>query len=155
MSFESVLSDAGVTVESFEQKANSEYLRYPFWSRFMGKSENAPIQLKDDLTKGAGDAITVNLRSQLKGGVTTGTAKPEGNEGSLEFYAQRIVVDNDDVSGRINNAPMVQQRVHFSTYQSLRDAVVEKRGLRTEDRITNAMSDTSSGRVQGRYLYGS
>lgn len=155
MSFESVLTGSGVTVEQFERTCNSEYLRFPFWSRFMSRSESAPIQLKDDLTKMAGDAITVNLRSQLKGGVTTGNTKTEGNEGNLEFYAQRITIDNDKITARMDNVPMVQQRVHFSVYQSLRDSIVEKRALRTEDRITNALSDTTTGHVQGRYLFGS
>jgi len=143
-----------ITVEQFEQEANSEYLRFPFWSRFMGRGENAPIQLKDDLTKSRGDAITINLRSQLKGGVQTGSEKSEGQEGNVEFYGQRITVDNDKITARMDDVEMVQQRVKFSVYQSLRDAIVEKRALRTEDRITNEMSDTATGRVQGNYLYG-
>lgn len=154
MSFLTVLTGAGVTNEQFEASINSEYLRQMFWSRFMGTSSNSPIQLKNDLTKKRGDAITINLRSRLKGGKQTGTAKSEGQEGTLEFYAQRITVDNDKITGRLDDVDLTDQRVGFSVVEELREALIEERAQHTEDRITNAMSSTSTGRVQGNYLYG-
>jgi len=50
--------------------------------------------------------------------------------------------------------PMTQQRAAFSIVQSMRSGLADKRKLRTDDRITTALSDTSTGRVRGRYQYG-
>jgi hypothetical protein len=154
MSFESVLTSHGVTVERWESEIMYEWLRQSFWSRFMGDSENAIIQLKSDLTKAAGDAITFQIASEIQGGTVTGSTKVEGNEGRMDFYSQRVVVDNDNVSVRMDNIPMQQQRVSFDVLRSARTGLTRKRRLRTDDRITNALAVTSSARVRGRYLYG-
>lgn len=155
MSFLTVLTGAAVTQEQFENSINSEYLRSIFWSRFMGTGENAAIQIKSDLTKKRGDAITINLRSRLQGGKQTGQAKSEGQEGTLQFYGQRITVDNDKITGRLDDVDLTQQRVGWDLLNTLRDAIVEERAQHTEDRITNAMSSTTTGLVQGNTLYGS
>lgn len=154
MSFESVLTAHGVSQEQWESRVMTEYLRQSFWPRFSGESDNAIIQTKTRLTSSPGDAINIPIRSQLKGGVVTGSNKVEGQEGRIEFYNQRILIDNDNVSVRMDNVPMVNQRVSFSALDSMRSAITDARQLRTDDRITTALSDTSLGRVRGRYLYG-
>lgn len=154
MSFESILTTHGITVEQWESELMHEWLRQSFWSRFMGDSENAVVQLKSDLTKGAGDALTFQIASEVQGGVVTGSSKVQGNEGRMDFYSQRVVVDNDNVSVRMDNIPMQQQRVSFDVLRAARTALARKRRLRTDDRIMTAAADTATGRVRGRYLYG-
>ena len=154
MSFEPILTAHGSTVERWEAEIMYEWLRQSMWSRFMGNSENAVIQLKADLTKAAGDALTIQIASEVQGGVVTGSDKVQGNEGRMDFYAQRLVVNNDNVSVRMDNIPMQQQRVSFDVLRAARTGLTRKRRLRTDDRITSAMSVTSSNRVRGRYLYG-
>jgi hypothetical protein len=154
MSFEAVLNAHGVTAEQWERGLMKEYLRRSHWMKFSGKNDNAIIMTKDRLTGTPGDAINIPIRSQLIGGVVTGNEKVEGQEGRIEFYNQNIQVDNDNVAVRMDNVPMVEQRVAFSALQALRSAIVDARELRTDDRITTALSDTSLGRVRGRYLYG-
>lgn len=154
MSFESILTAHGSTVEQWESEIQYEWLRQSFWSRFMGDSENAIVQLKADLTKSAGDAITCQIASEVQGGTVTGSTKVQGNEGRMDFYSQRIEVDNDNVSVRMDNIPMQQQRVSFDVLRAARTGLTRKRRIRTDDRITTAASDTSVGRVRGRYLYG-
>lgn len=154
MSFESILTAHGVTVERWEADIMYEWLRQSFFSRFMGDSENAIVQMKSDLTKAAGDALTIQIASEVQGGVVTGSTKVQGNEGRMDFYSQRLVVDNDNVSVRMDNIPMQQQRVSFDVLRAARTGLTRKRRLRTDDRIVNALSVTSTGRVRGRYLYG-
>ena len=154
MSFEPILTAHGVTVERWETDIMYEWLRQSFWSRFMGDTENAIVQLKADLTKAAGDALTVQIASDVQGGVVTGNTKVQGNEGRMDFYSQRIVVDNDNVSVRMDNIPMQQQRVSFDVLRSARTALTRKRRIRTDDRIMAKASDVTTGRVRGRYLYG-
>lgn len=154
MSWESVLTSHDVTVQQWEAEINFEYLRQTFWSRWMAESPFAIIQLQSDLTKVKGDVINFNIASEVQGGVVTGSNKVAGNEGNVDFYGFDVRVDNDNVSVRMDNIPMIEQRVSFSALGSARNMLVEKRRLRTDDRITNALTDTASGRVRGRYLYG-
>lgn len=162
MAWTEILTTDGIVPEVWEAEIMSEYLRQNFWARFTGPmngmdpdSGSNIVVLKSDLTKAAGDAINIGIRSQLKGGVVTGSNKVKDNEGRIEFYNQRITIDNDNVSARVENVPMTQQRAAFNVLQEARRAIVDARRLRTEDRITTAMSDTSTGRVRGTYLYGS
>lgn len=113
------------------------------------------IIMKADLTKTAGDAINVAMRSNLIGGRTVGTGQVTGNEGRIEFYNQRITVDNDNLAAKVVNRDMTQQRAAFNVLKEVREAVVDGRRLLTDDRITSALSDVTVGRHKGTYLYGS
>lgn len=154
MSYTEILSANGVTVKQWDADVNKRYLRQLFWNRFMSTSMNSPIQVKSDLTKTKGDAITFNIASEIYGGVHTGSAKVSGNEGTMYFAPFSVTVDNDNVSVRIENIPMTEQRAAFSVLKEARDGLARKRAQRTDERITVALSDTTTGRVKGRYVYG-
>lgn len=148
------LTTEGQVPEVWEAGISSEYLRAEFWSRWMGDTDNAVIQLSEDLTKVSGDAVNTSIRSQIIGGVIEGAQKTTGNEGSMDFYNFRQTVNDDKLAVKVVNFPMTQQRNAFSVLSSMRNGLVEKRRLRTDDRITAKFSDTSTGRVRGGYLYG-
>lgn len=154
MSYTEVLTEHGVTVEIWNEGIFEEYLGQVFWAMMMGESDGAVIQLHDDLQKQAGDAITLQLRSQVKGGHVTGASQGVGNEGEMEFYARRITVDNDRQLVKMKNVKMSKQRVNFSILQSARAGLVDKARFQLEDDITTRLVDTTEGRVRGRYLYG-
>ena len=149
-----ILSGNAITPEVWIAELNEEYLRQSFWMRWSGGGDNAIIQIREDLTKGAGDAINTQIRSQLQGGVVTGRTKSAGNEGKIDYFNFRMTVDDDKLSVKAENMPMSQQRAAFSIIQSMRSGLVDKRKLRTDDRITNALSTVTTGRVRGRYMYG-
>lgn len=155
MGIQEILTTEGVVPEVWEAEASAEYLRQSFWMRFGGKGDNAVITMNEDLTKASGDAINTSIRSQLQGGVITGSTPTTGNEGHMFLYNFRLAVDDDKVAGKWKNFPMTQQRTAVKILNSLRSGIVDARRLRTDDRITSALTDTSSGRVQGRYRYGS
>lgn len=154
MAFTEVLTANGVTVKQWDSDCNKRYLRQMFWNRFMSQSMNSPIQSKADLTKNKGDAMTFNIASEIQGGVHTGSAKVAGNEGVMYFAPFQVTVDNDNVSVRVENIPMTQQRAAFDVLKEARDGLTRKRAQRTDDRITAALSDVATGRVKGRYVYG-
>lgn len=70
-----------------------EYVRMNPFKPLMGKGENSPIQVKEELTKDAGDRITISLVTRLTGSGVTGDNTLEGNEEALGNYGHRITVD--------------------------------------------------------------
>jgi N4-gp56 family major capsid protein len=149
-----VKSNDNIAVKQWEASVYREYIG-ELWMRFlMGQSTNAVIQVKKDLTKKKGDQITFTLRSKLQGGVVTGSNKGEGNEGKIDFFSDSVIVDNVRVLAKIQNVPMTEQRVKFSVPVEMKDALVDASKEKLEDDIITALTDTSTGRVRGRYLYG-
>lgn len=154
MSYIEILTTHDLTVEQWEADIFKEYIGQTIWKNFMGTSSDSVIQVKEDLTKKPGDALTIGIRGRVVGGKVAGNSKGIGNEGTLEFFAQRIVIDNVRRLVKFEDVPMTSQRAMFDVLQQGREALEDEFGLDLEDDITAALSDTSAGRVQGRYLYG-
>lgn len=154
MAYTELLTGHSLTVEQWNNAIFSEYLGQVWWRFVMGTSSNSPIVLIEDLTKKPGDAITVQLRGRLSGGHVTGNAKGIGNEGKVDFYGQRITIDNVRDLVKFEDVPMSQKRTNFNLLQQGREALVDEAKIRFEDDVTTALADTSAGRVRGRYLYG-
>lgn len=100
------------SAEQWSDQVFNEYLgQNPFFS-FMGADSNQIVQTKEELTKAAGDAITVQLRAKLTGAGVTGATTLKGNEEDLIFYGQKISVDTVR-HAVILNGEMSEQRVAF------------------------------------------
>ncbi len=143
----------GVSAEQWSGDVFGEYLgQNPFYS-FMGQNSNSIIQVKEELTKASGDAITVQLRAKLTGNGVTGSTALKGNEEDLIFYDQKIEVDTLR-HAVILRGEMSEQRVAFDLRNQAREALVDWASDKMRLEIITALTDTTSGRVQGRYLYG-
>jgi hypothetical protein len=70
----------------------TNYVRKNRFNRYMGTDENSIIQIKEDLTKKAGDTIHLSLVAELSGAGVTGDGLLEGNEEALSQYEFPIVV---------------------------------------------------------------
>lgn len=72
---------SGLTVQQWDEKYFTEYLSKNWFKQFMGTGSSKMIQVKEDLTKKPGDAVTFTLVNRL-----TGTAKDssEALEGAEE-----------------------------------------------------------------------
>lgn len=70
----------------------TNYVRKNRFNRYMGTDENAVIQIKEDLTKKAGDRIHLALVAELSGAGVTGNSLLEGNEEALNQYEFPITV---------------------------------------------------------------
>lgn len=154
MAYTEVLTSHGVTVSQWENRIAAEYIGQLWMKNLMGPSPDAVIQVKQDLTKMPGDAINIAIRSQLLGGYVSGNAVGVGNEGRVEFYNQRITIDNVRHLVRIDDVPMTQKRVAWDAINQAREALTEKAKIRLDEDIIASLSGTSTGRVRGRYLYG-
>jgi len=154
LAYTEVLTGHGLTQEQWDDQLFEEYLSMLWWKNLMGTTQNAVIQVKDNLTKQAGDAITIGLRGQMVGGKVTGNTKGIGNEGKVDFYSQRVTIDNVRQLIKIWDVPMTQKRVGFNVLEQAKSALTEKAQIDLEDDVTTALVGTSTGRVQGRYLYG-
>lgn len=155
MNFGEVLTTAGITVEEFNARLFSEYLGQTFWSLYMGTDDGAIIHVNEDFTKKKGDRINFTIRSEIIGGKVTGTNQGTGNEGEVEFYNFQVTVDEVRQLVKYKGVKISDQRVAFNLINdSARPALEDKVRFDLEDEITVQMSDTSAGRVQGRYRYG-
>lgn len=154
MAYTEILTGNGLTVEQWEDKIFSEYIGMLQMKLFMGTGSDAIIQVKEDLQKKAGDALTIGLRGRVTGGKVTGNSKAIGNEGSLEFYNQRITIDNVRRAVKMEDVPMSNQRVMWNLLNEAKQALEEEFAVDFDDDVINALSDVANGRVRGRYLYG-
>tara|TARA_R110000868_G_scaffold189695_2_gene433122 strand:- start:167257 stop:168288 length:1032 start_codon:yes stop_codon:yes gene_type:complete len=143
----------GVSAEKWSSEVFSEYLgQNPFFN-FMGAGSNSIVQVKEELTKSSGDAITVQLRSKLTGAGVTGETALKGNEEDLIFYDQKLTVDTIR-HAVILRGEMSEKRVAFDLRNQAKEALVDWASDKMRADIITALTDTSVGRDQTRYLYG-
>lgn len=99
-----------------------EALRETFIDRFIGDSDNALLQMRDEMTKSAGDRVTVGLRIQLTGGGVQGDGTLEGNEEALTLYNDLLLIDQLRHAVR-SAGKMSEQRVPFTVRQESMDGL--------------------------------
>jgi N4-gp56 family major capsid protein len=127
----------GLVVQQWEDKFFTEYLQEGGFKALMGTAENAVIQLKEDLTKKAGDSITIALVNKLSNDATTGTSTLEGNEEDMLSRSMRIYVDKRRNAVRV--AEMSEQRSAISLRQAARATLLDWAMEDTRDMIIDAL----------------
>jgi N4-gp56 family major capsid protein len=80
------------TVKQWDADFYREYIRTNRFARYQGTDANAVIQLKEQLTKKPGDAITISLVKALSGAGVTGNSLLEGNEEAISNYGQQVSI---------------------------------------------------------------
>lgn len=83
---------AGLTPQQWDSEFFSEYVRSNRFKRYMGTSPSSVIQVKEDLTRKPGDAVTYAAVRALAGGVTGNTVL-EGNEAELDARSMKVTVN--------------------------------------------------------------
>lgn len=143
----------GASAQAWSKQVMKEYLSHNPFYNFMGADSNSLIQTNEELTKQAGDAITVQLRSKLTGAGIKGAAKLKGSEEDLIFHTQKLTVDTLR-HGVVLKGEMSEKRVAFDLRNQAKDALVDWAGDKMKHDIIAALTDTSVGRHQSRYMYG-
>jgi N4-gp56 family major capsid protein len=82
----------GLTPQLWDDKFFKAYIRDSRFKPYMGMDENSLIQLKEDLTKKNGDAVTFALVNELTGAGVTGNTTLEGNEEALDARSFAVTV---------------------------------------------------------------
>jgi N4-gp56 family major capsid protein len=144
----------GASAQAWSKEVMKEYLSHNPFYNFMGSDSNSLIQTNEELTKQAGDAITVQLRSKLTGNGIKGSAKLKGSEEDLIFHTQKLTIDTLR-HGVVLKGEMSEKRVAFDLRNQARDALVDWACDKMKNDIITALTDTSVGRDQTRYIYGS
>lgn len=102
-----------LAVKAWSKKLFVDALKKTYFQRFMGTSASSLIQIKDEVSKGPGDRITIGLRMQLSGDGVQGDGTLEGNEESLTTYSDNVYIDQLRHAVR-SSGKMSEQRVPFS-----------------------------------------
>ena len=127
----------GLVVQQWEDKFFTQYIQEGGFKALMGTNENAVIQVKEDLTKKAGDSITIALVNRLTNQATTGTTVLEGNEEDMASRSMRIYVDKRRNAVRI--AEMSEQKSAISLRQAGRETLLTWSIEDTRDLVISAL----------------
>lgn len=108
-----------LTVKLWAHRLFREALKATYVSKFMGTDTNSLIQVRDEMSKGPGDRVTVGLRMQLSGGGVLGDGTLEGTEEALTVYTDNLLIDQLRHAVRTGGR-MSQQRVPYDIREEAR-----------------------------------
>jgi N4-gp56 family major capsid protein len=116
----------------------SSYVRANRFKRYMGTSSNSVIQIKEELTKKAGDRIHLALIAELSGAGVTGDTLLEGSEEALSQYEMAITVATrrNAVAVTMNQEQFTGIDIRNAAKEQLKNWAMKK--LRTD--IINALA---------------
>ena len=156
MTTASFTSANNATVKRWSERIMREAFYTNPLSAFMGTSDSAIIQIQTDLDRLSGDRVRVQMTPNLDPTTAyiSGDGSLSGNEQAIDIYTQDLTVDTLKVGVLVSEFDISQQRVNLNLkqeiYEKLRRVDVEK--MRND--LLVALTDTSAGRTQARYLYG-
>ena len=130
-----------LAVKVWAKKLFVEALKQTRYAQFKGASStDSLVSLRNELSKGPGDKVTIGLRMQLTGRGITGDGTLEGNEEALTTYNDSVFIDQLRHAVR-SAGKMSEQRVPFE----VRDEAMS--GLRDwwADRLDAALFNQLGG----------
>lgn len=102
-----------LAVKAWAKKLLVETLKQTRYDQFKGStSTEGLISRRTEMSKDAGDRVTIGLRMQLTGAGTTGDGTLEGNEEALSTYTDNVFIDQLRHAVR-SGGKMSEQRVPF------------------------------------------
>jgi N4-gp56 family major capsid protein len=114
-----------LAVQRWSQSLAIEAAKKQYFAKFIGKSKDNLIVVKDELHKGAGEKITVGLRMKLTEPGIEGDNIIEGHatgEEALSFFNDALFIDQLR-KGTKSKGKMSEQRVPYNMRQEGRDAL--------------------------------
>jgi len=136
-------------VKLWARKTFVEGLKATELYKFMGKDDKAVIQIRDEMMKGPGDRLTVDLRMQLTGAGVSGDGTLEGNEEALTLYTDNLLIDQLRHAVR-SGGRMSQQRVPFSIREQARSGLQDWLADRIDTALFNQLGG-NTGQGDTRY----
>ncbi|WP_019222658.1 N4-gp56 family major capsid protein [Bartonella rattaustraliani] len=115
-----------MAVRTWSKLLNQEVSKAIPIAPLIGTDSNSIVQLKDETNKESGDAISFNLRVQLLGdGVSEGQIL-EGNEESLQFLHDRLIINELVHAVRVKNEGTIdQQRILHDLRTEAKNGLVD------------------------------
>lgn len=127
----------GLTVQQWDDRFFTEYLQENRFRPYMGTDENSVIQVKDDLSKKAGDSLTFALVNKLTGSGVTGSTSLEGNEEDMVSRSFRVYVDK--IRNGVRVAEMEEQRSAIDLRNAARSVLKTWMTDKTTDDLIEAL----------------
>lgn len=128
---------SGLTVQQWDERYFTEYLSRNWFKQFMGTGSSKMIQVKEDLTKKPGDAVTFTLVNKL-----TGTAKgaSESLEGAEEDAVLRsFLVRVREYAHAVRFKKFEAQKTAIDLRQAHKDVLMDWNMELDRDNIIEAM----------------
>ena len=113
----------GLRVQQWDDEFFREYIHDGRFKELMGEGESSIIQVKEDLSKKAGDSVTYALVNRLTNSATTGSAVLEGNEEDLASRSMRVYVDKRRNAVRV--AEMEEQKSALSLRRAAKPVLMD------------------------------
>lgn len=133
-----------------------EYVRQSPLKFLMGKSENSPIQVKEQLTKESGDQITFSLITRLTGDGVEDDNTLEGNEESLGNYGKKVTVhqlrhgvvvgQHETIKTKIDLLNAAKTMLRLWNMEKLRDLFLARMFSPVTDGLTTYAASTATQR---------
>lgn len=135
---------AAVRAKQWDSGFFKEYVRSNPYKRYMGSGTSSIFQVKNDLTKKKGDAITINLVGALDptAGPNTGATTLVGNEKALPNDGHKIEV------AVVRDATVVNVEEEQASPFAIRDAGKDALKVLAARYLRNAIT-TALGSIQG------
>jgi N4-gp56 family major capsid protein len=128
---------SGLTPQQWDDQHFNEYVQADVFSPLHGEGENAPIQVKTDLTKKKGDTVTFALVNRLTNDATTGSNTLEGNEEDLISRSHAVSVAQRRHAVRVSVTE--EQKSAIGLREAARPALKVWANEDTRDRIIDAL----------------
>lgn len=128
----------GLTVQQWDDKFFREYIGWNKFSKYFGTTSNSIIQVKEDLTKKAGDSITYALVNRLTNAAVTGSSTLEGNEEALGSRSHKLTVDQ--LRNAVRVSVLQEQFSAISLRNAARPQLLDWMMEETRDDIVAALS---------------
>ena len=128
---------AGLTPQQWDDEFFTQYVQESFFRSLMGTDENSIIQVKEDLTKKAGDSVTYALVNRLANAGVTGTQVLEGNEEDLISRSFRVYVEK--IRHGVRVAEMEEQKSAIDLRNAGRAALKVWMMEKTRDQFITAL----------------
>lgn len=128
---------AGLTVQQWDDKYFVEYVNRNWFKKFMGVGANSMIQVREDLVKKPGDAITVTLINKLIGAAKSQDDTLEGNEEDLPMRSQVIRIR--EYSHAVKWGKFEEQKTAIDLRQAHKDELMDWNMRHDRDKIISAL----------------
>lgn len=100
-------------VKRWSREAWVELPKLIYWNKFMGKSMNSVIQLKQELEGQPGDKVTFSFIRKLSGAGVTGDSDLETQEEAMTTYSDDVTIDQVRQAIRLKGK-MSEKRTAYS-----------------------------------------
>lgn len=132
-----------LAVKVWAKKLFVESLKATQMDKFIGTGSDSVIQVRDELTKGAGDTLHYGLRMQLSGAGIAGDSTLEGQEESLVTYRDTISVNQLRHAVKVVGN-MSQQRISFDLRAEAQAGLVDWWSQRLDTSFINQLAGNTN-----------